>query len=85
MGIYHDEDVSNGLGDGQEIVDGGPGAWVGVDDDGQERGRLAREGALVVVLRGIDAIHLFFFFVWLYVGLDRLGSNHSRVSIWDGR
>jgi len=57
VGVDVDEDVCEGLGDGQFRVEDGPGARVQVDDDDEKRGHLGLEGRLVVVRRGIDVVH----------------------------
>lgn len=56
VGVDEDEDVGDCLGEGEAGFEGGPGAWVGVDDDGEEGGR-AVDGGDLVVLRDVDGIH----------------------------
>lgn len=57
VGVDKDEDVGDCLSEGEAGVEGGPGTWVGVDDDGEEGGR-AVDGGDLVVLRDVDGIHV---------------------------
>lgn len=78
MGVDKDEDVGDCLGEGEAGVEGGPGAWVGVDDDGEERGR-AVDGGDLVVLRDVDGIHDRRWWWWLWLIFD------GREDGWSGR
>lgn len=49
VGVDEDEDIGYGSRQWEDAVEGGPGTWVGVEDDGEEGGRLLGGGDLVVV------------------------------------
>lgn len=56
VSVYEDEDIGDGAGEGEDIGNGGPGARVGVKDNGEKRGCLIRGGDLVVV-RDVNSVH----------------------------
>ena len=55
VGIDEDEDVCDGLGDGEHVGESCPRARVGVDDDGKE-GRDIVGVVHLVVLRSVDGV-----------------------------
>lgn len=59
MAVDEDEEVRDGIAEGEGVAEAGPGAGVGVEDDGEEGGDFVGVGD-VVVLRGVgvfDVVH----------------------------
>lgn len=58
VGVDKDEQVSDGVSDGDAVRECSPGTRVGINDNGEQRWYLGCSGgSFVVMLRGVDAIH----------------------------
>lgn len=57
VGVDEDQKICNGLGERERVCDHGPGAWIGVEDDGEKGSWLGLVG-LFRPVGGVYGVHV---------------------------